>query len=85
MKNILFLLVVLGALLSGCAHNYVVTMDNGLRMTATTKPQLKGARYVFKDARGKETSVPAGRVREISPASMAREERPAFNAQPQSR
>ena len=69
---------------AGCAHNYVVTMDNGLRLTTASKPKLKGAKYVFKDARGKEVSIPAGRVREIAPASMVKEEKPAFNPQPQS-
>ena len=85
MKKCVFLLLLGLTMFCGCAHTYVITMDNGLRMSTTTKPRLKGSRYVFKDARGKEISVAAGRVREIAPSSMAREERPAFNAQPQSR
>ena len=85
MKTTAFLLVLVLTVLCGCTHTYVLTMDSGLRMTTTTKPRLKGSRYVFKDGRGKEISVPAGRVREIAPSSMSKEERPAFNAQPQSR
>jgi hypothetical protein len=43
---------------------------------------LKGQRYVFKDSEGKEAYVSAGRVREIAPASMVKEEKSVFNPQP---
>jgi hypothetical protein len=58
--------------LSGCARHYVVTMHNGSQLGATSKPRLESGVYVFKDATGQETAVPAGRVREIAPASMTR-------------
>jgi hypothetical protein len=74
----LFLGLVVAGLLSGCSHRYVVTLNNNMRLTATTKPRLKGGNYYFKDAQGKETYVPSGRVKEIAPASMANEEKKPF-------
>ena len=59
---------------SGCANSYVIKLNNGLRLTSATKPKLKNGHYVYTDASGKTASVPAGRVREIEPASMANEE-----------
>jgi hypothetical protein len=85
MKNltILFLVFLLcAATLCGCAHRYVVTLDNGRRITAASKPKLKGERYVFKDINGKPGYVPAGRVREIAPASMVKDDKQMFNPQP---
>jgi len=85
MKN-LFLPLLLGlSLLSGCAHNFVITLDNGRRITTASKPKLQNGRYVFKDAAGRAQAVPEGRVREIAPASMVKEEKPMFNAQPKTK
>lgn len=61
-------------LLTGCAHNYVVTLNSGVRIDTTSKPRRDGANYRFKIASGQEVLLPAARVREIAPASMAREE-----------
>lgn len=63
---------------SGCARNYVIKLSTGRQVTTASKPRLKGATYYFKDAQGKEQSIPAGRVAEIMPASMAQEEKPRF-------
>ena len=63
------LLLVLIAL-TGCSHRYVMTLNNGTRITTVNKPRLKGSTYYFKDATGRTNSEPAGRVREIAPASM---------------
>ncbi len=59
--------------LCGCARSYVITLHNGTRLTAASKPRLKEGYYVFKDARGNPASVSAGRVREVAPAGMASE------------
>jgi hypothetical protein len=68
------LLLVSLLLLSGCAHEYVMTLNNGMKLTTASKPVLKQGRYVYKDTAGKEQYVPEGRVRQIEPASMAHEE-----------
>jgi len=82
MKIKFFILLMGLSLLCGCAHHYVVTLDNGRRITTSSKPKLKGERYVFKDAAGNQGYIPASRVREIAPASMANDDKPVFNSQP---
>ena len=77
-----FLLLISLTLLCGCAHHYVVTLDNGRRVTTASKPKLKGTNYVYKDASGRQATVSAGRVREIAPQSMAKENKFNFNSQP---
>lgn len=73
---LLLLLAVLG--LTGCARSYVITLNNGSRITSHGKPKLQGGAYFYKDTEGKPASVPAGRVREIAPASMAAPEGKQF-------
>ena len=85
MNKISLLLVLSLSVLCGCAHTYVITLDNGKRITTASKPKLEKGRYVFKDAKGRPLYVPKGRVREIAPASMMKEEKPMFNTQPQTR
>jgi hypothetical protein len=77
MKRFLPILL-LSVLLTGCARNYVITMNNGTRITTKSKPKLQGSNYVFKDAKGQPAQIPAGRVREVAPASMATEEGSQF-------
>jgi len=82
-RKLIFAVALLAVtVLCGCARNYVITLDNGRHITTATKPKLKGGRYVFKDATGKEVFVGEGRVREIAPVSMAKEQKPTFNPQP---
>lgn len=57
-------------------------MSNGVNIVTSSKPKLKGARYYFKDATGQEKWVPESQVREIEPASMAKEEQPMFKGAP---
>ncbi len=70
MKNVLLLL--LGSvLLTGCMHNYDVTLVNGMKITRVSKPKLNKETgvYTFKDIKGREKSISAGRVVEIAPHS----------------
>ncbi len=60
--------------LSGCAHRYVLKLNNGAEVTTATKPRLQDGSWYFKDAKGEEHFVPAARVREIAPASSAASE-----------
>lgn len=78
MKPTLFLLLLSAVLLSGCARRYVITLQNGMRVTTVGKPQLQDGQYVFKDAKGQPGMISSGRVREIAPASMAREPNSQF-------
>ena len=73
MRNVLAI-VAAGILLCGCASNYVVKLNNGLRITTASKPKLQHGFYVFKDAKGNVQQVPQARVIEIAPASMAEDE-----------
>mgnify|MGYP003352802236 FL=1 len=68
--------------LTGCARNYVITMNNGSKIVSNGKPKLVNGSYVGKDARGKPIIISAGRVHEIAPASMVREEKGVFNPTP---
>ena len=78
MKRFLPTLLLLSVLLTGCARNYVITMSNGTRVTTRGKPKLQDGSYLFKDAKGQPAQVSAGRVREIAPASMAKDEAAQF-------
>jgi hypothetical protein len=77
MKYILLALV--GAsLVTGCSSGYVLTLNNGSQIRSTNKPVLKQGAYVYKDAKGKDVFIPAGRVAEVAPASMVKQSN--FNA-----
>jgi hypothetical protein len=85
MTRLLFCLFSSIIIFCGCAHTYVITLDNGRRITAPGKPKLQDGRYVYKDASGRAVFIPATKVREIAPASMANEEKARFNPQPQTK
>ena len=67
-------------LLSGCARNYIITMSDGRRYMAYSKPKLdeKGF-YHYKDASGKEgPPVFSSKVREIAPPNMVTDPNAGF-------
>ena len=75
--------VLLGAvLLTGCARHYVITLNNGSRISTMGKPRLESGAYVFKDAKGQPATIFAGSVREIAPASMSKSENSQFMRSP---
>ena len=67
-------------LLCGCSHTYVITLNNGTKLVTASKPRLEKGMYVFKDAKGVTSYEPAGRVREIAPASMAQDKESDFKS-----
>ena len=71
--------------LTGCTHQYVMRLSNGADITTASKPKLKEGIYSYKDAKGEENFVPASRVREIAPASVAKKENktPPLKSAPQ--
>ena len=78
MKRLCLSLILSVSALCGCAHSYVMKLNNGLMLTSASKPKLKGAYYYYTDVAGRQASVAAARVREIEPASMAKEENNQF-------
>ncbi len=82
MKKLVLPLLLSLVVLSGCAHAYVMRLNNGMRISSTSKPRLEKGNYYYKDATGRKMSVPAGRVIEIVPASMAEEEKTRFKPTP---
>jgi hypothetical protein len=73
MKNLGSILLLGMLLCTGCARNYTITLTNGTQLGAKGKPHLKEDAYYFKDANGRDTSVAAGRVSQIGPASSAKQ------------
>jgi|SRR5882724_7826376 len=80
-----WLLVVLAlALCGGCATSYRVRLNDGNSYVVRGRPRLNTAdnRYYMKDAAGNEFAIPAGRVVEIAPVSMASRDTSSFLATP---
>lgn len=80
MKKILLTLAFV-SVLTGCAHRYTITLSNRNQITALTKPRLEHGNYYFKDASGQDAYVPAGRVVEIAPESMTKQNKEPFKPQ----
>jgi hypothetical protein len=78
MKRYLLTLLLLPLFVTGCARGYVVTLNNGSRISTMSKPRLENGNYVFKDAKGQPASIFAGSIREIAPASMSKSENSQF-------
>jgi Bacterial protein of unknown function (DUF903) len=74
MKNLCSLLPLGLLLVTGCARNYTIALTNGTQLGAQGKPHFKDGVYYFKDANGRDTSVAAGRVSQIGPASSAKQD-----------
>lgn len=74
MKKIVLPLLAGLLVLTGCAHGYVLTLNNGQRISTTGKPRLDNGFYYFKDPSGQQRMIFAGRVREVAPADMVTED-----------
>ena len=73
MKKILPVLLLIAAICAGCATRYSLLLTNGEVVTAHGKPTYNAeqGRYYYKDVNGKLSYIPASKVREVAPASMA--------------
>lgn len=79
MKRILLPILLLTSLAcGGCTQHYVMKMTNGMQITTSSKPKLKGSNYYWKDGSGKVNQVPQSRVVQIMPASEAKDEGQRF-------
>jgi hypothetical protein len=72
MRKIVMALLLAPLLVAGCAPRYVLVLNNGAHVASRGKPKLQNGAYVFKDGKGQPAAIPAGRVREVSPASMVK-------------
>jgi hypothetical protein len=64
--------------LSGCAHQYVIKLNNGAKVSTQGKPKLEHGYYVYKDANGQPRSISQGRVVEIDRSSLAEDDKSKF-------
>ena len=62
---------------SGCARHYVITTNNGSKITTNSRPKKKDGYYLYKDLQGNKTSIFAGRVAEIAPATNEKKKKVA--------
>jgi len=60
--------------LCGCAHEYLLKLDNGDQILSVSKPQLQGASYHFTDQMGGKHIIPQSRVAKIRAVSVVPEE-----------
>ena len=67
--KVLLLMAVLAVALAGCAQRYKITLTNASVISTSSKPKINaaGSAYSYKDLRGREAWVSAGRVVEIAP------------------
>jgi hypothetical protein len=69
-------------LLTGCASHYRITLNGGTQIETTGKPRLEHGYYYYTDSSGRKVSVPAGRVQEVAPASMTKDQSATFKTPP---
>ena len=63
------------AVLCGCAHQYLIKIDNGDQIISASKPRLQGTHYHFTDDTGMECVMPQSRVVKIKTLSAVKEEK----------
>jgi len=66
------------ALLCGCAQHYVMKLSDGYSIESVGKPKLVGGSFRYRDALGRDHYISEGRVMEMEPASMAKDEQKTF-------
>lgn len=60
--------------LCGCAHEYLMKLNNGDQIISVSKPKLQGASYHFTDQMGGQHVIPQSRVVKIRAVSVVPEE-----------
>jgi hypothetical protein len=71
------------AVLCGCAHEYLLKLNNGDQIIAVSKPKLQGTNYHWTDDSGMEHMIRQSRVVKIESISVIRpEEKPVAPAKP---
>ena len=60
--------------LCGCAHEYLMKLNNGDQIISVSKPKLQGASYHFTDQMGGQHVIPQNRVVKIRAVSVVNEE-----------
>ena len=76
-------LLVTQALLSGCAHQYLMKLSNGDQLLSYSKPKKQGDSYHCTGETGVNFFVPQNRVVKIKAVSVVKEEtKPVAPAKP---
>jgi hypothetical protein len=72
------------AVLCGCAHQYLIKLNNGDQIVSFSKPNLQESNYHFTDSTGVKHVLPQSRVVKIQTISVVtEEEKPVPSAKPQ--
>jgi len=67
-------LLVTQAVLSGCAHQYLLKLDNGGQILSYSKPKKHGERYLYTSDTGAKLMIPQNRVVGIKSVTVVKEE-----------
>ncbi len=76
-------LLISQAVLCGCAHQYLLKLDNGDQLLSYSKPKKQGDSYHYTSETGVNYFVPQNRVVRIKAVSVVKEEaKPMAPAKP---
>ncbi len=67
-------LLVTQAVLSGCAHQYLLKLDNGDQLLSYSKPKKQGDRYLYTSNTGAKLMISQNRVVRIKSITVVKEE-----------
>jgi hypothetical protein len=72
MKKIVPVLLLIVAVGAGCRSTYDIRLNTGEVITAKGKPHLDKEKnaWIYTDASGRLSGIPAGRVTQVAPQSM---------------
>jgi hypothetical protein len=67
-------LLVTQAVLSGCANQYLLKLDNGGQILSYSKPKKQGDGYLYTSDTGAKLMIPQNRVVRIKSVTVVKEE-----------